>query len=587
MGDDVERLVAERLEAVLPHRGRRFSNVEWLSPTREGGPARDGEIDVLLVLPEHGLLAIEVKGGTVSLDGFGRWYAGRRLDESPFKQASTGKQALRRKIERDHRWHGEGPRVMHAVAFPGTDRASLLREGRDLGPDAPLELVIDREDLADDDHARQALDRVIAYWSGDGARDRTLSEEQLAVILDVIEPAVVLRPLLRGDIRAGEQELLAPTHHQLGILKTLRRIRRAAIRGGAGSGKTLLAAEKARSLAADGFDVLLVCFNQPLARALAAGQGLGLHTQQDLAPHIASGRITVSTFHELCRRLGAEARTLPPQPRRPGSEWFGTTLPKALEDAIPTVGGRWQAVIVDEGQDFDPMWLLMLDQLLATPGEGVLYLFHDPAQAIYRPDASDVLGLTDFPLPDNCRNAKPIHEFAYRWYDDDLEPGAMREDGRDPLIVEADGHDALLVAVRAVLHELVQLEGVDRSRIAVLTGVSLEHSAVWRQRRFRGGLELWNGNVDDAGRSLGLSADQAPEQPPNTIACDTIHRFKGLERDVVVLTELRADDERLGKLLYVGASRAKHHLVLVVTPELAQQLRRVGEWEPVPKELVG
>jgi hypothetical protein len=62
-------------------------------------------------------------------------------------------------------------------------------------------------------------------------------------------------------------------------------------------------------------------------------------------------------------------------------------------------------------------------------------------------------------------------------------------------------------------------------------GLSLEHSAAWRQR------------------------------------C-----FKGLERDVVVLVELRPDDERLPKLLYIGASRAKHHLIAVVAPELAQRL---------------
>jgi len=47
------------------------------------------------------------------------------------------------------------------------------------------------------------------------------------------------------------------------------RERRAVILGVAGSGKTLIAAEKARRLAAQGFDVLFTCFNRPLAEFLA------------------------------------------------------------------------------------------------------------------------------------------------------------------------------------------------------------------------------------------------------------------------------------------------------------------------------
>jgi superfamily I DNA/RNA helicase len=84
---------------------------------------------------------------------------------------------------------------------------------------------------------------------------------------------------------------------------------------------------------------------------------------------------------------------------------------------------------------------------------------------------------------------------------------------------------------------------------------------------------LWNGGVDDEGRSKGLSADQVSDQPPGTILCESIYRFKGLERDVVVLAEIRPDDERLERLMYVGATRARHHLVVIAPPGLADRLR--------------
>ncbi len=564
LGQQAERHAEQRIRAALPVGARCFANVRWLAPTRDGGPARNGEIDLLLVLPEIGILVIETKSGPITRDGFGRWYAGNRhLDESPFKQAEDSGHTMVRKVEADPRWHGP-LRMIHAVAFPDADRESLGRGAQALGADAPLELVLDRADLASDEAAAAALARIVRFWSGDGTRDRALDDHQVDVICDIIEPQVALRALLRSDIEEGERELRAPTHMQLSVLRTLRSKPRASILGCAGAGKSLLAAEKARQLAADGFDTILVCFNQPLARAFSR--------ETELAPHIASGRLVVATFHELCRRLATEAGTLPPQPAQPGSEWFATELPNALERALPTVGGRAQALVIDEGQDFEELWLLLLEQLLTDPKRGVLYVFHDPAQAIYRQDAVASLGLEEYPLPDNCRNSRPIHDFAFRFYDGTLPAEAVREDGREPVIVAADGPEATLETVRTALHELVHVERVNRAQIVVLTGTSLEHSAIWKQRRFRGDLVLWNGAVGGDGHSKGLSADQVPDQPAGTIACESVYRFKGLERDVVVLAELRPDDKQLERLLYVGATRAKHHLVVIAPPALARRL---------------
>jgi len=564
LGERAEREVEARIRAALPDGARCFANVRWLAPPEHGKPARNGEIDLLLVLPQVGLLVIETKGGLIARSQTGLWYAGsRQLGSTPFEQAETSGRVMAAKIKADPRWHG-ALRVIHAVAFPDTDRASLGR-AMDLAPDAPGALVLDRADLATDAATAAALARVIRHWEGDALGVNRLSDHQVEVACDVIEPEVVLRALLRSDIEEGERELRAPTRMQLSVLRTLQGKPRASILGCAGAGKSLLAIEKARRLAADGFDTVLACFNQPLARAFAR--------TPELQPYIASGRLVVGTFHDLCRRLATEAGTLPPQPAHPGREWFDIELPGALERALPTVGGRVQALVVDEGQDFDELWLMLLEQLLVDPKRGVFYVFHDPAQAIYRPDAVATLGLEEYPLPDNCRNARPIHDLAYRFYDGTLPAEAVREDGREPLIIEASSPEATVDAVRGALHDLVHVEKVDRAQIAVLTGVSLEHSATWRQRRFRGDLVLWNGGVDDDGRSRGLSADQVPDQPPGTILCESIYRFKGLERDVVVLAEIRPDDERLERLLYVGATRAKHHLVVIAPPTLARSLR--------------
>jgi superfamily II DNA or RNA helicase len=69
-------------------------------------------------------------------------------------------------------------------------------------------------------------------------------------------------------MQCAEQELLRLTDEQMRILDLLRDTKRLVVRGGAGSGKTLLALEKATRLVRDGKYVLLLCCSIPLAQWL-------------------------------------------------------------------------------------------------------------------------------------------------------------------------------------------------------------------------------------------------------------------------------------------------------------------------------
>ena len=341
------------------------------------------------------------------------------------------------------------------------------------------------------------------------------------------------------------------------MLNVLRSQRRASIVGGAGTGKTLLAAEKARRLATEGFRTLLVCFNAPLARELAANLE---STARD------TGLLDVTTFHQLCEDLGHEADVLAARPDPIPQDWWDRTLPRALDDAIERLGARYHAIVVDEGQDFDAEWLASLNELLIGGRDDVLYVFHDPAQAIYRDDVVAQLGLAEYELDTNCRNAAPIHAVVARFAEGGLASEALRTGGRSVERIEAADGPATVEALRGVLHRLRAVDGeaVNPWDIAVLTGEKLESSAVWLAPGRRYGNEvLGNPAVDDAGRHLGLPANLAPELPGDVILCETIRRFKGLERPVVVLVELKADDPRLARLLYIGASRATQHLVVI------------------------
>jgi hypothetical protein len=526
---------------------------------RDRGKDREGEADLVVAHPDRGFLAIEVKSGAISRDDLGRWWAGgRQLDRLPFEQAADSHHSLVRKLRELPDWPAHlDPIAGHAVAFPDAELASLGSRVHFLGPDADAELILDKAVLApgddEDKRTRAWVDRAFELWAGTGYRTAP-GAKGVELLAATMTSPLEMRSLLRSEIVDGDREVVRLTDEQLHTLNLLRGVRRAVVVGGAGTGKTMLAIAKAGQLATDGFETLLVCFNSPLARLLA-------DETRDVATR--TGRLDVSTFHQLAENLGREAGTLPAKPQPVTPEWFADTLPRGLDDAIVKLGPRYHAIVVDEGQDFDVGWLASLDGLLYGGREDVLYVFHDPAQALFRADQIGELGLTEYPLDFNCRNAQPIHALVAPLSMGGLAAEARRTDGRAPELIRAESDAETIEALRVVLHRLVTDERVVPGSIAVLTGVTLERSAAWKHRRY-GNQVLWNGAVDDDGRPLGLAAADVPEPPSDVVLCESIRRFKGLERPVIVLVELPQDDtEKLDRLLYVGASRARQHLVVI------------------------
>ena len=567
-GAIAERFVVERLRSVLPPAIAVIAHLRWL--LRDHGYVREGEADVVIGDPERGILVIEVKAGEIRRDHHGTWWAGSsRLARSPFEQAGDSRRALIRKLSELPGWPtGLNPTAGQAVAFPDVELDSMRNRLGLLGPDVDTGLIADQSMFVDTEAGHAELtafvDRAFELWSG-SANTAPPGTTAIDLLVATMSEPFEIRPMLRNEIAAGEASVVRLTAEQFGLLTTLRSIRRASIVGGAGTGKTIIAAEKARRLAREGFRTLLVCFNSALAGMLAS---------EVAATADATGLLEVKTFHQLCEDLGREAGVLGPRPAPVRQPWFDVTVPRALDDAIAKLGPRYHAIVVDEGQDFADGWLLSLEGLLFDGREDVLYVFHDPAQALFREDSVAGLGMPEFALAMNCRNAQPIHALIQRFAGEGLSANALRHDGRRPELIEADGPQATIRALQAVLHRLRVDEGVKPWDIAVLTGGRLEDSAVWHVpgRQF-GNEVLGNTAIDDAGRSLGAPALDVPELPSDMILCDTIRRFKGLERPVIILIELSSNDAKmLDRLLYVGGSRARQHLVVIGSAEVLGRL---------------
>ena len=569
-GKAAERAVVERLRAALPSTEfRLYSNAEWLGPMRDGGPARDGEADLVVVHEEMGILVLEVKSGAPSRDGQGRWWiGGHELSRDPFKQASDSKHQLVRKLLALPDWPPRTePRAGHAIALPDVDLASLPRGHVLLGADAPRELVLDAQALETPESIRRWVESAYAYWLGDGTRGYPLGANGVQLVDEILAPTWSLHRLVRGRIEDDRVDLLAASREQGLILNRTRRIRRLEVIGPAGSGKSMLAAEKARRLAREGYRTLLVCFNQRLATSLIRE----LAEAHAPAPGaLGPTGLDVTTFHRLCERLGTEAGVLPTRPAPIPQAWWDETLPAAAEAAIDALpNARYHAIVVDEGQDFEARWFQLLERLLIDPDD-VFWVFHDPGQALIRTDVVAGLGFERHELFENHRNPGSIAELAARFYRGGEEPTAFRETERRYTIIGAEPGQPTLEALRKTLHRLIEEERAAPFRIAVLSGARADASEVWRHRRF-GNACLENAALHDDGRSRGLAPEDVPDEP-DEVLFETIRRFKGMEREVVVLVELPTEGERLDELLYVGLTRATTELVVIAPAELARRL---------------
>ena len=162
MSRDAECTVYESLRDQLPDDWSVFAWVSWISRQRGEG-ARDGEADFVLAHPEHGLLVLEVKGGTLRVDGpSGGWFSTsmrgeeHALKESPLVQARRNRYSIEPRLRESPGLPGGGVSFGYAVAFPDC----TLPDGA-VGPDAPREILLPYGDL---NSLAERIPSIAGYW---------------------------------------------------------------------------------------------------------------------------------------------------------------------------------------------------------------------------------------------------------------------------------------------------------------------------------------------------------------------------------------------------------------------------------------
>jgi adenylate kinase family enzyme len=484
------------------------------------------EIDFIIFNQHDVFICLEVKGGLLAYNGTNDvWFQnGKPMAKSPERQASEASHMLLREMEHELR----NVNVDWALCFPQCVLASGVAP-----PGFPLSRIIDESHIS-------GLQREIEKLEND-IRQRYkkpgLNPQGAADLVKRMTRNMGFVQILGVRIARESNQLLEVTEEQFDVLRELEINSRVLVHGAAGTGKTILAQELAKRFCLDGKSVLLLFYNKGIAEKVRR------------AFERRSG-VQVATFFSFAKRIiqSEEPEWLDKQTHKDASFWE-LAVPSRLLDISNKNLPSFDAVIVDEGQDFKPEWYEFLLTLVNPSPKSHFCVFLDEHQDIFGHWKSFP---SDFPpakklLSKNCRNTKTIVDFLKANY-----PVHMSYFDRSP-----KGVPVVSRTVRNEIEEQTQLvrdikhllnnEQIKPGNIVILLNCAKEDSCLAQTKAIEG-IPL-------------VSTYTGYDPRSNQIHYATIDIFKGLEADVVFLLLGKSTErDAQSQAIYVRGSRAKHLL---------------------------
>ena len=502
-----------------------------------------GETDFLVLAPQLGIFALEVKGGRIRREN-GIWYFTNRYgttncnSRGPFEQAKDGiysiMDAIKKRIDHEHR---NIPNVLfgYGVMFPDIEYTTS-------GIDEEQWQVFDARDGCDvKQFIKRLADNTKVAWESHYGPASSFKFPDAAAVRYIAS-------ILRGDfdhavsigvqIRDTQEALIALTHEQYRCLDQLEDNCRCLIRGPAGTGKTLLAIEAVKRFAAQGKKVALFCYNSNLAEWL---EYYFNKVPKALRPHY------VGTFHKYMTGAAQGSALLPSYPvtHENIQKYFSEVLPEAAALALLENEEPYDVILVDEAQDLiqDNYLEVMNACLKQGLSRGRWTMFGDfSMQAIYTDGVSGqelverlekYASFIRFKLTINCRNTRQICNEI------EVVTGV-----KAPLELwsNVDGAPVQYITWSTMAEQCKELKAllgrlkphVSPEKVTILSPRKREDSVI----------SLLDGYMV---KNFSLKDDK-------NITFSTIQAFKGLENTVIILTDI--EDFSSEKLMYIGLSRA-------------------------------
>lgn len=365
-------------------------------------------------------------------------------------------------------------------------------------------------------------------------------------------------------VRRTEEKLLRLTEEQYDVLDRLAENKRCLIKGPAGTGKTLLSLEHARRSSAAGIRTLFVCFNRVLGDWLAK--------QTEGLPGVTCG-----SFHRCVRELifhSPHASEFEEQTRMHSErEIWNEIFPFYGELAGSESEDPFDMLIVDEAQDLlHSSAMNVLNAWLSGGLAGGSWIISGDFtnQAIYsgnsEENAEELLEsycphYTRERLTLNCRNTRQIAE----------ETGFLS--GFQSLPYRLGHVEGLAVDYRYWHNRDHQMKTLAEVIEKLLDDRILpEDIVVLSPRRFENSVA--STVLKSKETSVRELRQGAVSKVSDEIVFSTIHSFKGMESKVIVMCDVDAvDSAEPQSLLYVGMSRARSHLTVLLSEDTRSHIK--------------
>ena len=584
-------MIPERAPAGAPASERRVFDLLAGDPATDGwvvlhssahasaSGGRPREVDFVVLIPNCGLLCVEVKGGAFDIRG-GQWYerwSGERR-EPPLRQAEQAMYALQAELAREFGPESDIGQIPMdcAVVFTDVDWPEGVRR--------PPRTVIDYSDLASDALGQRLRATALRFRRVDRrAPGQPPSAGTIDRLRRYLSPDFTLELVaaVGPQLDIIDEQLIRLTEEQYAALDLVRDNDRCLFRGAAGTGKTMLAVECARRAITAGNRTALVCYNRLL------GHWLGQQTQS-AGGDGAGGTIAAGAFWDGVMRpliIGSpEGRDFEGIIASDGGiserELYEEVYPEYARRALRHSGPRFDALIMDEAQDLcQSPYLELADLALAGGlGRGRWAMFADFSnQAIYLSQAANPEGALreycEHParrnLLINCRNTPPIARDTARLAQSAAPETRLRE-APGPLPQYRYWRDApqLSDLLDEEVHRLLG-QDVRIGEMVALATVRLVNTGLDLARTYgsyplidhsRGQRLPETGDDDDA-------AGDGDGGAAHLKFC-TVHSFKGMESNVVILILDRLDRPMDEPNVYVGMSRARGALTVLANASL-------------------
>lgn len=557
-----ERTVYQALKEQLPDNWTVRYNLDFCY--WDNGKFRtDGQADFVVVVPDQGLMFLEVKGadGMQIVDGKHYWIKedgtrGKETDD-PFDQAQGNKHKLT-EIIRKNCFRGTNffpGRYGHMVVFPRCRGNVPIFH--------PSQVVVCFDGMSD---LKERIHGTLQKF-GDEAIASQFTAQKASLVIDHLKETAKFVPVAAADAEVSKRVIDKLTQQQWSYFRGMLTKRRIHVQGVAGSGKTLLAAWTATNLKDPSTRVLFLCYNAMLKEALESGA---------LAPLPG---VEVETFLSLVHRICRGSFT----PGDLSQEDYEKDAPIALLEAIrPT--DKYDVIIVDEAQDFRTDWWTAVEYLLKDK-ESRLVVFSDPLQELFCDPIADVSTDLTFHMTQSCRTPQRVtsyfdkvaqHSLGLKYEDhakapeferailkQGIEPNEFSPQGDQPTLLAAQSDPSHRAkTIKKQLNDWLS-RGFRPSQMAVLSPWALQNP------------NCSIGLIDHVANLplKGEASDLQAWRENKCILATTIKAFKGLEADCVMIVDIPPEAATKGfdlKNLYVACSRAKVNVVLLPSSQSAE-----------------